>query len=338
AVLRTAFQASLVLEWGAAVSMAFIAVELSLRLMTGGIGFEATLAVLVIAPEFFLPLRRLAAAYHEGAAGREAAARVLEILDTPGPRRARPAGIDAADDPTAAPGGGPPAIAPVARDIALDGVTVTYPGRPEAALAGLDLVIAAWRRTVIVGPSGAGKSTVARLLLRFLDPDGGRITVGDAELASIAGPAWRAAVAYVPQAPHLFHGTVVATLRLARPDAPLAAVIEAARAAGADGFIADLPAGYDTPVGEDGFRLSGGQRQRIAIARAFLRDAPLVVLDEPTAYLDPDAEAVVVDAIARLGEGRTVVVISHRPALVEGGDAGGQLVRGEGGPTALRPI
>ncbi len=179
-----------------------------------------------------------------------------------------------------------------------------------------------------MGPSGAGKSTVARLLLRFLDPDSGRITVGGIELASIAGPDWRAGVAYVPQTPHLFHGTVADNIRLARPDAPSASIVEAARAAGADAFIDELPDGYETPIGEDGVRLSGGQRQRIAIARAFLRDAGLVVLDEPTAHLDPDAEAVVTEAIARLGAGRTVVVISHRPALLDGADAVVELARG----------
>jgi thiol reductant ABC exporter CydD subunit len=327
-VLRTAFQASLVLEFGAAVSMALIAVELSLRLMTGGIGFEATLAVLVIAPEFFLPLRRLAAAYHEGAAGREAAIRVLEILDTPGPRRAQPVVAEAGDDAAIVPDASRQPGGHTFADIVFDGVTVSYPGRTEPALADLDLVVAGGRRTVIVGPSGAGKSTVARLLLRFLDPDTGRITAGDAELASIAAPAWRAGVAYVPQAPHLFNGTVADNIRLARPDAALTAIVEAARAAGADGFIDDLPAGYETPIGQDGVRLSGGQRQRIAIARAFLRDAGLVVLDEPTAHLDPDAEAVIADAIAHLGEGRTVVVISHRPALVERADAVVELARG----------
>ncbi len=324
-VLRTAFQASLVLEWGAAIAMALIAVELSLRLMTGDIGFEATLAVLVIAPEFFLPLRRLASAYHEGAAGREAAVRVLEILDTPGPRRVR-AIVDHGSDVVTTPDGPPPS--PRAADIVFDDVTVSYHGRTEPALAGVDLTVAAGKRTTIVGPSGAGKSTVARLLLRFIDPDTGVITVGDAELASISGPAWRAGVAYVPQAPHLFHGTVAENLRLARPDAPMAAVVEAARAAGADEFIADMPDGYETPVGEDGVHLSGGQRQRIAIARAFLREAGLVVLDEPTAHLDPDAEAVVVEAIERLGAGRTVVVISHRPALIERADAVVELARG----------
>ena len=131
------------------------------------------------------------------------------------------------------------------------------------------------------------------------------------------------------QAPHLFHGSVADNIRLARPDAPPEAVVEAARAAGADEFIDDLPDGYNTPVGEDGVRLSGGQRQRIAIARAFLRDAGFVVLDEPTAHLDPDAEAVVSAAIARLGAGRPVVVISHRPALASGADAVVELAHGQ---------
>jgi thiol reductant ABC exporter CydD subunit len=327
AVLRTAFQASLVLEWGAAIAMALIAVELSLRLMTGGIGFEATLAVLVIAPEFFVPLRRLASAYHEGAAGREAALRALEILDTPGPHRVS-ASVVEAEDVAASPVVDVPDRTYLATDIVFDGVSVTYPGRSEPALAGLDLVVAAGKRTPIVGPSGAGKSTVARLLLRFIDPDTGRITAGDAKLTSIAPPAWRAGVAYVPQAPHLFHGTVAENIRLARPDATLDEVAAAARAAGATAFIEDLPDGLETPIGEDGVRLSGGQRQRIAVARAFLRDADLVVLDEPTAHLDPDAEASVADAIDRLGRGRTVVVISHRSALVEGADVVIELDRG----------
>jgi ATP-binding cassette subfamily C protein CydD len=317
-VLRTAFQASLVLEWGAAIAMAFIAVELSLRLMTGGIGFEATLAVLVIAPEFFVPLRRLAAAYHEGAAGREASARILQVLDAPVPRLPATPVVDAA--------GG--AVVP-AGDFVLRGVTVTYPGRSEPALRDVDLVIAAGRRTVIVGPSGAGKSTVARLLMRFVEPDRGSITDGGRDVGAIAIAAWRAGIGYVPQSPHLFHGTVADNIRLGRPGASMDAVVAAARDADADAFIADLPAGYDTPVGEDGVRLSGGQRQRIAIARAFLRDAPLLVLDEPTAHLDPDAEASVAASIARLGDGRTVVVISHRPALLAGADAVVELVDGQ---------
>ena len=320
-VLRTAFQASLVLEWGAAVAMALIAVELSLRLMTGGIAFEPTLAVLIVAPEFFLPLRRLASTYHEGAAGRESASRMMEILDAVVPARARPIAIgsqvvDAPPSPIAV------------GDIVLDGVSVAYAGRPEPALAGIDLGIAAGRRTAVVGPSGAGKSTLAGLLLRFNEPDEGRITVGGRDLATVEPAAWRARIAYVPQSPHLFHGTVADNIRLARPDATDVEVASAAVAADAAAFIADLPEGYATPIGEDGVRLSGGQRQRIAIARAFLRDADLVVLDEPTAHLDPDAEAAIARAVDRLGRGRTVLVMTHRDALVAGADAVIELDRG----------
>jgi thiol reductant ABC exporter CydD subunit len=317
AVLRTAFQASLVLEWGAALAMALIAVELSLRLMTGQIGFQPTLAILIVAPEFFLPLRRLATHYHEGAAGREAAARIGEILDTP--VRASPASTAAAlaivDRP--APAASPDPLG----DVVLERVTVAYPGRPEPALRDVDLVLRAGTRTAIVGPSGAGKSTLVGLLLCFLEPDEGRITVGGADLPSLDPGAWRSRIAFVPQAPHLFHGTVAANLRLARPEATDTDLAAAAEAAGATAFIDDLPDGLATPIGEDGIRLSGGQRQRIAIARAFLRDAELVVLDEPTAHLDPDAEASIAAAIDRLGAGRTVVVVSHRPVLAEGADA-----------------
>jgi thiol reductant ABC exporter CydD subunit len=306
-VLRTAFQASLVLEWGAAVAIALIAVELSLRLMTGGIAFLPTLAVLILAPEFFMPLRRLAANYHEGAAGREAAARMMTILDAPVTRPIRRAP--------------PPAADLAIGDIVLDGVTVAYPGRPAPALAGVSLVLAAGRRTAIVGASGAGKSTLAGLLLRFLEPDEGRILVDGRDLAELEAAAWRSRIAYVPQSPHLFHGTVADNIRLARPDATDDEVAEAARAADAHGFIGDLPDGYATPLGEDGLRLSGGQRQRIAIARAFLRRADLVVLDEPTAHLDPDAESAIAAAVDRLARGRTVVVMTHRASLVAGADA-----------------
>ena len=314
-VLRTAFQASLVLEWGAAVAMAFIAVELSLRLMTGSIAFEPTLAVLIVAPEFFLPLRRFAATYHEGAAGRESASRIMEILDAPVPARVLAV---AAEGPVA---GDPPPSPIVVGDIVLAGVSVVFQGRSEPALAGVDLVLAAGCRTAIVGPSGAGKSTLAGLLLRFLEPDEGRITVGGRDMAALEPADWRARIAYVPQSSHLFHGSVADNIRLARPDATDDEVARAAAAADAAAFIADLPQGYATPIGEDGVRLSGGQRQRIAIARAFLREADLVVLDEPTAHLDPDAEAAIAEAIERLGRGRTVVVITHRDSLVAGADA-----------------
>lgn len=304
-VLRTAFQTSLVLEWGGAVAVALVAVEISLRLMAGAIEFDRALAVLIIVPEFFLPLRQLATRYHSGEAGRAVAARAFAILDEPLPR-GRPVATGAA------------AVVAVLADAAIRfaGVSVTYPGRTEPALRGLDLDISPGRVVALVGASGAGKSTVASLLLRFIEPDAGGISVGGVPLASIDLGAWRSHIAWVPQMPHLFHGTVADNIRLARPDASDDEVRAAAVEAGADAFIAALPLGYATPVGEDGARLSGGERQRIAIARAVLADARLVILDEATAHLDAANEAVIRDTIRRLAPGRTILVVSHRLRLV----------------------
>ena len=318
-VLRTAFQTSLVLEWGGAVAVALVAVEISLRLMDGAIAFDRALAVLIIVPEFFLPLRQLATRYHSGAAGRAVATRAFAILDEPLPARhhvevgpGAGVGVPGAGVgvPVVAPDGAPSGLAVTFRD-----VSFTYPGRIEPAVGALDLAIQAGRLTALVGVSGAGKSTIASLLLRFIEPDSGRILVGDTDLAAIDPGAWRAQVAWVPQLPHLFHGSVADNIRLARPGATEGAVRAAAREAGADDFIAALPHGYDQAVGERGVRLSGGQRQRIAIARAILADARLVILDEATSHLDTASETVIRDTIRRMAGPRTVLVVSHRLRL-----------------------
>jgi ATP-binding cassette subfamily C protein CydD len=316
-VLRTAFQTSLVLEWGGAVAVALVAVEISLRLMDGAIAFDRALAVLIIVPEFFLPLRQLASRYHSGAAGRAVAARAFAILDEPLPASHRSGvgsgvgvGLPAGDRD-----GRPPGLAITVRD-----VSYTYPGRIEPAVRALDLAIPAGHLTALVGISGAGKSTIASLLLRFIEPDSGRILAGDTDLALIDPGAWRAQVAWVAQLPHLFHGSVADNIRLARPGATDAAVRAAAREAGADDFIAALPHGYDQAVGERGVRLSGGQRQRIAIARAILADARLVILDEATSQLDAASETVIRDTIRRLAGPRTVLVVSHRLRLASVAD------------------
>ncbi len=322
-VLRTAFQTALVLEWGAAVATAVVAVEVSLRLIDGQMPFDRALAVLVITPEFFLPLRQLAIRYHSGSAGRAAGARIFEILDSSPPgldheRRGacRAASRGARTTPTG--------------DIRFEHVWFSYDGR-DPALRDLDLVIPAGTVVALVGESGAGKTTCSSLLLRFIEPSAGLISVGGAPLAAMDRSAWLSAVAWVPQRPHLFHGTVVDNLRLARPGASDADVRAAARAAHAAEFIEALPHGYDTHLGEDGVRLSGGQRQRLAIARAFLKDAPYLILDEATSHLDATSEAAIGDAIAALVRGRTVLIISHRRRLAAVADrvvelADGQLV------------
>jgi ABC-type bacteriocin/lantibiotic exporters, contain an N-terminal double-glycine peptidase domain len=173
----------------------------------------------------------------------------------------------------------------------------------------------------LVGETGAGKSTLAGILLGFLRPDGGEILVGDVPVREVDAAAWRHHVTWVPQQPHLFHGTVRDNILMARPDATDDQLLVAAREAGVATFVEALPLGYDTQVGEDGARLSGGQRQRIAIARAFLSDAPFVILDEATSHLDRASETAIREAIVRLSRERTVLIVSHRLRLVSIADS-----------------
>ena len=197
---------------------------------------------------------------------------------------------------------------------------VDYRYGERVALRGCSFALLPGQRTALVGATGAGKSTVASLLLRFLEPDAGEIRVGDTPLAAIDAETWRKLVAWVPQQPHLFAGTVSDNLRLARPDATEEEMVAAARAANAHDFIAALPQGYDTPIAEQGTRLSGGQRQRLAIARALLKDAPLLILDEATAHLDAENERQIRGALERLMLGRTALIIAHRLELARTAD------------------
>jgi ATP-binding cassette subfamily C protein CydD len=299
-VLRTAFQTALVLEWGGTVATAFVAVEISLRLMSGGISFERALAVLVITPEFFLPLRQLAIRYHAGTAGKAAADRIFAILDQPLPSPRSSTSRSSV---------------PARLDLRFDQVSFAYDGGQRPALQDFSLHIPHGQTVALVGATGAGKTTVANLVLRFIEPDGGSITVSGAPLNEIDRAAWRSRLAWVPQQPHLFYGTIAANIRLANPNATQEAVVAAATAAHAHEFIEKLPQGYDTAIGEQGARLSGGQQQRLAIARAFLKDAPFLILDEATSHLDAESEALVQDALDRLLRGRTALIIAHRLKL-----------------------
>jgi ATP-binding cassette subfamily C protein CydD len=199
--------------------------------------------------------------------------------------------------------------------VRFEGIYLAYDGGRRPALRGVEVEIPAGHTTALVGPTGAGKSSAAALLLRFVAPDRGRILVDGTPLAQIEPDAWRDRLAWVPQHPHLFHGTVAENIRLARPEATMDDVERAARDANAHEFIRRLPQGYHTPLGEQGARLSGGQRQRIAIARAFLKDAPLVILDEATAHLDTETENAIRAALTRLLRGRTTMLIAHRLRL-----------------------
>jgi thiol reductant ABC exporter CydD subunit len=298
--LRVAFLSGAVLELAATLGIALVAVTVGVRLVEGGLGLEAGLTVLVLAPELYLPLRNLAAQYHASADGLAVAERLLDLAEEDVDER--PAGS---------------IVPPSPRDVAVrfESVSFAYPGRPAPVLAGFDLELAPGETVALTGPSGAGKSTVAALLLLLAEPTAGRVAAGGVDLADCDPAAWRRQVAWVPQRPTLCRGTVAENIRFGNAGASDAAVREAAALAGADGFVLDLPEGYATVVGDGGRPLSAGQARRVALARAFLRDAPLVVLDEPTADLDPASAAVVGEAVERLLAGRTVLLVTHRAEL-----------------------
>jgi ATP-binding cassette subfamily B protein len=226
-----------------------------------------------------------------------------------------------AEDPVADPAAPAALPRPVRGAIGFHGVRFRYPARPEvSALDGVDLDIRPGETVALVGPSGAGKTTVFQLLLRFYDPDEGRITIDGADIAGLARGDFRRAIALVPQDPVIFAASARDNIRFGRPEATDAEVEAAARAAAAHDFLVALPQGYDTFVGERGVMLSGGQRQRIAIARAILRDAPILLLDEATSALDAESERAVQVAVDRLAQGRTTLIVAHRLATVKRAD------------------
>ncbi len=295
-VLRYAFVSGFALEFVATVSVALVAVALTMRLLYGDMGFQTAFLVLLLAPEFYRPLRELGARRHAGMEGKAAAERIAEILDTP---------------PSAG-GAGTQSAPEKAPRIEISGLVYSYPGSGRRALDGVDLTLQAASTTALVGPSGSGKSTLASLLLRFMQPEAGGILADGKDISGMDAEHWRGRVALVTQRPHLFYGTVAENIALSRPEASREEVERAASFAGAGEFIEELPRGYDTHLGERGARLSAGQAQRVAIARAFVEDAPVLVLGEPASSLDPESEHAVERAIGRLRRGRTVLVIAHR--------------------------
>jgi ATP-binding cassette subfamily C protein CydD len=300
ASLRIAFLSGFVLELAAALATALVAVEVGLRLLAGHMSYQTALLVLLLTPEAYLPLRAVGAQFHASTEGAAAARDVFEILDTPAPASTAPA--------STAPGR---AVSLRTDAIKLTGVCLAYPGRGGDALTAVNLTIRPGDQITLTGPSGAGKSSLLALLLRFAVPTEGRIEVGGLDLASVPVEAWRRQISWVPQQPYLFTASVADNIALADPAASPAAIAAAAQAAGAAAFIDELPQGYATAVGEHGLRLSSGQRQQIALARAFLRDAPLLLLDEPTAHLDAISARLVEQAIDVLTAGRTVIQVTH---------------------------
>ncbi|MGQ9832665.1 MAG: thiol reductant ABC exporter subunit CydD [Candidatus Villigracilaceae bacterium] len=305
-VLRVTFLSALALELIATISTAVVAVEVGLRLLYGHLPFDKALFLLILAPEFYIPLRMLGTRFHAGMAGTTAAQRIFEVLDLQEPEKAKQEQQKKTQK------------AGRISMITIENLSFTYPGDAEPVLQNINLHIRAGEHLALVGPSGAGKSTLISLLLGFLQPQTGAIFtqyVPD----DLSGTPWTipgspslAEIAWVPQTPYLFHDTIAANLRLARSNASLEELEAAARAAHLDEFIHALSQGYETIIGEEGARLSGGEAQRLALARAFLKDAPILILDEPTSSLDPQTETLLQESTRRLMQGRTVITIAHR--------------------------
>ncbi|MGA2925987.1 MAG: thiol reductant ABC exporter subunit CydD [Solirubrobacteraceae bacterium] len=301
ATLRLAFISSLVLELCAMIGTALIAATIGVQLCGGHLTLQAGLTVLLLAPELYGPLRQVGQQFHASADGVAASERIFATIDQPTPVQVAPATRPVPD--------------PRTHEIRLGRVDYEYPGRPGLALHGVELELEPGAITALVGESGSGKSTIARLLMRFADPARGTVSCGATDLRALDLDGWRAQIAWVPQHPTLFTGTVEENVRLGAPNAGARQIDEALGAAGADRIVAGLPDGLATVIGEGGRRLSAGQRQRIALARAFVRDAPLLILDEPTAHLDEDNAIAIADAIERLARGRTTLLIVHHESL-----------------------
>ncbi|HUS85567.1 MAG TPA: ATP-binding cassette domain-containing protein, partial [Anaerolineales bacterium] len=305
--LRVAFLSAFVLEMVATISTAVVAVEIGLRLLYGRIVFEQAFFVLLLAPEFYLPLRLLGTRFHSGMSGVAAAQRIFDILD-------QPTHAVKKDQPT--------------HDKSLEfheaiefrDVRLTYDDGERIALDGVTFSIPRGKIVGVVGPTGGGKSTLAQLLLRFAKPDSGEILIDGMPLKDVDADAWRRLLVWVPQQPYIFNTSAAKNIRFGRPQATFADIQTAAECAGAHSFISSLPDGYDTKLGEGGSCLSGGEAQRIAIARAFIKDSPILILDEATAHLDIETETAILESLHNLLTGRTALIIAHRLRTVVNAD------------------
>ena len=282
---------------GAAVALAWGAVRVS----DGELELRSLLIVLMLGVEIFRPLRELVQLYHDGMIAMSSAEGIFDIMDAP---------VDVADAATS------PSPLQLAPEVTFEGVNYAYSGGRRPALHDLSFTLNAGETLGLVGPSGAGKSTIVWSILRFFDPQSGRVLLGGTDIREISLSQLRDQVAVVTQDTYLFHGTVAENLRFGGPNATQEQLEVAAKTANAHDFISHLPQGYDTIVGERAVRLSGGQKQRIAIARAVLKDAPILILDEALSNVDAENEAVIQVALDHLMEGRTTLIIAHRLSSV----------------------
>lgn len=295
-VLKIAFLSALVLEMAATISTAVIAVEIGLRLMYAKMEFQPALFVLILAPEFYQPLRLLGTRFHAGMEGVSAAQRIFTILGEKPAVKSKTSKSQKIQNNFS---------------IHFDRVSFSYT-QEKHAIETVTFKIPFGSRTALVGASGSGKTTISRLLLRFIEADKGAILINDSPLNEIPVELWRKQISWLPQNPYLFNTTVSENIALAKEEATPDEIIFSARQANVHDFIQTLPQGYDTVIGERGIRLSGGQAQRLALARAFLRNAPLLIFDEPSSNLDPALEEEIRQSIYTLSESRTTLLIAHR--------------------------
>ncbi len=326
-VMRLTFLSSFVLELLGTMGTAIIAVQIGLRLLYGRIDFELAFFILLLAPDFYAPLRALGLQFHASMAGVTAARQIFSILELPVPHIQKEVDLQ------------PVPSLRLPFEIVFEDVSITYPDREQPALAGISFTIHSGETVALVGHTGAGKSTLAHLLLRFMQPDSGKILVNGVSLDRTPIDGWREQIAWVPQQPMIFHGTIADNMRIAKPAASAQDLRCAAENAHLMDFIDSLPLGFDTPVAESGARLSSGQAQRLALARALLRDAPFLILDEPTAHLDVEQESLLRETTQRLCQNRTVLIIAHRlPSVLQADQVivleGGRVVE-SGSPQSL---
>jgi thiol reductant ABC exporter CydD subunit len=310
--LRVAFFSALSMDLIAGFGVGFVAMVLGLRLLWGELSLQTALAVLLVAPEIFVPLRRAGAEFHASTEGQSAVERVLEVLDTPAPT------VPDHQIPAQATAPGP---LPVAAALQIDGLRVDYPDRSVPALQAFSLAVPPGARVALVGPSGAGKSTVLAALLGFAPPSAGTMRIGAGHRDDLTVAQWRAHFAWLPQRPYMFSATLGQNLRLGAPgasDEQMTAVLDAV---GLGAVLRQMRDGLGTRVGQGGLTVSAGERQRLALARALLSPAPILLLDEPTASLDPATVALMAPAIEPWLAGRTVLVAAHDTVLLGHFDA-----------------
>lgn len=301
-VLRLAFLSGLVLELAASISIALVALQVGIRLIEGLMIYQLGLFILLLAPEFYLPFRTLGQHHHAGMEAAATGEKIFQLLSIPVPQENNKKKTS---------------VTPTSLSVEYDNVGFIYPGSSSPALQGIRCRLEPGTLSAIVGKTGSGKTTFAYLLLGFLKPSMGQILVNGSPLLNYQREEWQKMLAYVPQHPHFFNGTIHDNLLMANPKAGTEDLHEAAEKAGALEFIEKLPDGFKTLLTENASRLSGGEKQRLAIARAFLKKAPVLILDEPTSNLDPESEKIIAIATEELVKDRTALIIAHRLRTVK---------------------